>query len=309
LSGVHYSQIKYRELELRTRTLMKLKNTKILWVLFVTILVSACSTNSLLIKYFYGRMDNKMQNSILNYATFSKAQKSEIKQAVDDFFAWHRTSELPKYAQYLEQISKEIKENDFDQASVLDHLNRIRKLSQDSFKRSPVAIAAPFFKTLSDGQVLEIEARLKKRDEKFTEWYEERELTGGDAGRLKKIVKNVGRVGIKLNADQATIIQRGLDQYRGGPLERFEIWNRWEAELIALFQRRSDAEFEEEVTKHLQQYQNQMRLHSPDNHLHNQQVTASVIHELLVSLTPPQKATLLKKIYQIRKTLISIANR
>lgn len=250
-----------------------------------------------------------MQKSILNYATFTKTQKSEIKQAVDDFFAWHRTSELPKYADYLGQISNKIKESDFDQASVLDHLNRIRKMSQDSFKRSPVAIAAPFFKEISDEQVLEIEAHLKKRDEKFTEWYEERELTGGDAGRLKKIVKNVGRVGIKLNAEQAQIIQKGLDQYRGGPLERFEIWNRWEAELIRLFQRRSEAEFEETITQHLQQYQNQMQLHSPENHLHNQQVTARVIDELLVSLTPTQKATLLKKINQIRKTLISIANK
>jgi len=250
-----------------------------------------------------------MQNSILNYATFSKAQKSEIKQAVDEFFAWHRTSELPKYAQYLEQISNEIEQGDFDQAGVLDHLNQIRRMSQYSFKRSPVAKAAPFFKTISDKQVLEIEAHLKKKDEKFTEWYEERELTGGDAGRLKKIVKNVGRVGIKLNADQAKIIQQGLDQYRGGPLERFEIWNRWEAELIRLFHQRSEAEFEETVTQHLQQYQDQMLLHSPENHLHNQRVTADIITELLASLTPPQKATLLKKINKIRKTLISIANR
>jgi len=288
---------------------MKSARVKTCFVVIMTLIIGACSTNSLLIRYFYGQMDNRMQERILDYASFSPAQKSEIRQSVDTFFLWHRTNELPKYAAYLDQLGAEIEDNQFNQSSILEHLRAVRRMSQDSFARSPLARAAPFLKSLSDAQVLEIEARLKQKDDEFEQWYAERQKNDGDVKRVEKIVKNIGRLGIKLNQNQSAIIQSGLDNYRGGPEERFEVWNRWESELVGLLQQRTENVFEQAVSQHLSVYQNQMQLHSPDNHAHNQTNTANIINELLLSLTEQQKTTLLKRLDQASKSLIAIANR
>ncbi len=250
-----------------------------------------------------------MEDRILQYASFSESQKSEIEQSVDEFFLWHRTNEMPRYAEYIETLSAEIESEQFDQASILEHLKNVRKLGEESFQQSPIAKAAPFLKELSDQQVLEVEMHMIEKDKDFDEWLAERQKTGADAQRVQKIVKNIGRLGIKLNPEQAETIKAGVDNYKGGPRERFVVWNRWEAELLQLLQNRSQDEFENKVSSHLAQNQDQMRIESPDTHEHNQRNTAKLINDLLRSLTPQQKSTLLKKLRQTKKSLYTIASR
>ncbi len=250
-----------------------------------------------------------MQDRILEYASFSESQKSEIERSVDAFFLWHRTNEVPRYAEYIAAISNEIESNQFDQTSILEHLKNIRKLSEESFQQSPIAKAAPFLKALTDQQVAEVAMHMKKKDEDFNEWYSERQQSSDDEERVQKIVKNIGRLGIKLNREQADRIKVGLNNYRGGPEERFAVWNKWEEELLDLLRNRLNDDFENRVSLHLAQYQDQMRLHSPENHEHNQINTARLINDLLRSLTLEQKATLLKKLRQTQKSLYTIASR
>ena len=277
------------------------------WVLVVITLLAGCSTNSLLIRYFYGRMDNNMNERILAYASFTPEQESEIRRAVDDYFLWHRQNELPRYADFLSDISKKIDSGDYSKEQILIEIEKVRRLSKRGFMRSPVAGAASFLKTLSDAQVEEIAAHFKKKDQDFLDWYDERKNRGGDKARLNAIVKNTGRFGIKLNGQQKDIIRKGLGRYRGDPKTRFEIWNRWESEFLDLLRQRRQPGFEQAVTTHLAVYQDQARLHSPEQHLHNRNTSVDIILEVLDSMDAQQKQVLINKLLQTRGALLSIA--
>lgn len=278
-------------------------------ILTVAIVLAGCSTNSLLIRYFYGRMDNSMNERILAYASFTPEQKAEIRQTVDQYFHWHRQSELPKYAEFLGDLSRKIDSGDYSREQILADIEKARLLSRRGFMHSPMAGAAPFLKTLSDQQVEEIAAHFDRKNQDFLDWYDERRNQGGDKARLKAIVKNTGRFGIRLNQRQRQIIGEGLGRYRGDPKLRFEIWNRWEDRFLALLRQRHQPGFEQAVSAHVALYQDQARLHDPERHLHNRATSAEIILRVLESLDPEQKRELINKLLQTRSALLAIARK
>lgn len=279
-----------------------------LTVIVVSVLtLASCTTNSFVLGFFYGRMDNRMNERILEVATFSAAQEAEINAGVDRFFSWHRREELPRYADLLLEIQRELAEGVSSEASVLDHMDSVRDFSRAAFLRSPFANSADFLQGLTDRQVTEIADHFRESDRKFREWLKEREQEGGDDRRFRAIVKNVGRFGINLNDDQKQILKASLASIDSDPEDRHQLWNRWEDELITLLKNRNTPGFAEAVTAHLLVYQEQMQIHRARQSAGNRAIVAAMIDKLVDSLDQRQRETLLRKLGETRNSLLKLA--
>lgn len=281
---------------------------RLLTIVVIAVMVAGCTTNSLVIRYFYSRMDNNLSARILAMAEFSDAQKREIQQAVDDYSVWHRQNELPRYAEFIGVLQERVETGQFDQQIVLDDLETVRDFAKVGFLRSPFVQHTDFMKSLSDSQVDQVAAHFEKRDEAFQAWLEKQKSEGGNKRRLKSIVKNTRRFGINLSEEQQQIIATGLNRYDNDPMERHLLWNQWEQELIVLLQNRVDPDFDANLTQHLQQYQDQMRIHNPKRDLHNRKVSAQIIHDVVHNLDPRQKRILVAKLDETRRILLRISS-
>lgn len=281
---------------------------KLLTIFVISAMVAGCTTNSLVIRYFYGRMDNNLNARILAMAEFSDAQKEEIQQAVDAYSVWHRQNELPRYAEFIGVLLHRVETGQFDQQIVMEDLETVRDFAKVGFLQSPFVQHADFMKGLDDRQVDQVAEHFEKRDEAFREWLEKHKKGGGNQRRLKSIVKNTRRFGINLSEEQQQIIAAGLKRYDNDPMERHLLWNRWEQEFIVLLQNREDPDFEVNLTQHLQQYQDQMRIHNPERDLHNRKVSAQIIHDVVDNLDARQKRILIAKLDETRRILLSMSS-
>ena len=276
--------------------------------LLIATLVVGCTTNSLVIRYFYGRIDNNLNARILSMAEFSEAQKAEIKQAVDEYAAWHRRNELPRYAAFIDELQDKVESGQIEFEVVMHDMEVVRDFAKTSFLRSPFVRSPDFMRNLDDSQVNQVEAHFDKQNEAFLERAEQYRSEDGLQKRLKRIVKNTRRFGINLTEEQKQIIADGLRQYDNDAMERHLLWNRWEQELIDLLRERNDPEFESKLTAHLHQYQDQMRIHNPERDLHNRMVSAQLIHDVVQNLDPKQRKILVAKLDETKRILLRISS-
>jgi len=276
--------------------------------LLIATLVAGCTTNSLVVRYFYGRIDNNLNARILSMAEFTESQKAEIKQAVDEYALWHRRNELPRYAAFIDDLRNKVESNQIEFDVVMHNMEVVRDFAKTSFLQSPFVRSPDFMRNLDDSQVTQVEAHFDKQNEAFLERTEQYRSEDGMQKRLKRIVKNTRRFGINLNEEQKQIIDGGLRQYDNNPMERHLLWNRWEQEFIALLRQRNQPDFESKLTGHLRQYQDQMRIHSPERDLHNRKVSAQIIHDVVQNLDPKQRRILVAKLDETKRILLQISS-
>ncbi len=274
----------------------------------ILLLLTGCSANGLVIRYFYGEIDVKLYDRIIAYATFTEEQKAQIKQAVDEYTEWHKQNELPRYAKFLDNLSIQLSEGNMTYQMVLDNFKQAREFARAGFEHSPIYKHPRFFETLTDQQVKQIENHFFEQDKEFEKWYQQRQQDGADKARLERIIKNTKRIAdISLNENQQQVIKTGLEQIKSEPRERHEIYNKWQAEFIDLLYQRQKADFGETIVKHLAVYQDQIELKNPEQYQHSQQIAAQVIADVVSSLDGTQKQNLINRLNQTRETLLKIS--
>ena len=285
---------------------MAAKKITILVILF---LLAGCSANGLVIRYFYGEFDDKLYDRITAFATFTEEQKQQIKQAVSEYKTWHQENELPRYSVFLNRLSTKLESGEITEQTVLDYFGQARNFAKTGFQHSPVYKHPEFFKALTDRQVEEIQNHFAEQDKEFDEWYQQRQEESGEDARLKRIVKNTKRIAdINLNETQQQIIQNGLEKIKSEPLERHEIYNRWQAEFVEILKQRSNPGFMDTVTKHLDTYQDQIKLDNPKQYENNQKIAANTLSLVLNSLDKAQKQALLKRLNETQQTIVKMAS-
>jgi hypothetical protein len=253
-------------------------------------------------------MDNNINNRILAMADFSDAQKEEIRKAVDEYAAWHRRNELPRYVEFIEELQVKVESGLLNHDAVLQDMETARNFAKTGFLKSPFVQSTTFLKSLEDRQVAQVAEHFSRQNEKFLEWMVKRKSERGNEKRLNSIVKNTRRFGITLNDEQQRIISQGLTQYDNDPMERHLLWNHWEQQLIEILEERERPEFEVKLTEHLRLYQDQMRIHNPESDLHNRKVSAQIILDVVQNLDPKQKQILLAQLEQTKKILLRISS-
>ena len=93
---------------------------------FIILLSVSCSST----KIFYNHADLLLINWFESYLELSEKQRSELNIKVENFFTWHRKSELPKIVLFLEGLKVRY-ENGIDKQDI----NWVRAESKILWKR------------------------------------------------------------------------------------------------------------------------------------------------------------------------------
>ena len=205
-------------------------------IFILTLSLLSCSTIG---KFWYERLDIYLAKYFLEYTEFTNEQSNNIRKVTKDFKEWNSKFELPKYKNFLEEITKLSRE-----ISVKD----VEKIFEDSNKlfESNYTFFIPhmviFSKTLSDQQIEEIDGIFQKRVKKWEEdWISEKKDYNDEV--VKSYTRLVRFVGIKLTSEQKEeirIISEGLEDKTFQLIKAQESWNN---ELISILKSREDNDF------------------------------------------------------------------
>ena len=227
----------------------------VLLFLLVTMLVG-CSANRLL----YNRADTFIRWAADDYVTLTREQQAAFDQRLDDFLAWHRSEELPRYREFILSSLATLEDGvTLDEAvAISEEID----LAADRFQLQFVELLLATAEDLSDDQLQEFLAELEQNQ---TDYAEERLVRDEDAyyqDSAKTMNDLVKRLMGRLNAEQKDEIQArskqlmridGLwhdDRARWGSALRVILEEKapgWQAEIRRLGETRSEARIPEYV--------------------------------------------------------------
>ena len=171
----------------------------LLAVLVISVSTSGCTT-----KLAYDFLDWGLYWELKDYVKFTRDQRLLVKDEISQLIDWHRSEELPQYADQLEKLSKELKSG-----ITVGQLEEFSNNLRDSWQRiviKTLPAAVDIISNLNDEQVndffemlIEKEGDDAKKIEKGTHV---RTVKKREAYVSKKIVDVIG----KLNKDQKSLI-------------------------------------------------------------------------------------------------------
>ena len=171
----------------------------LLAVLVISVSTSGCTT-----KLAYDFLDWGLYWELRDYVKFNRDQRFRVKDEISQLIDWHRSEELPQYADQLEKLSKELKSG-----ITVGQLEEFSNNLRDSWQRiviKTLPAAVDIISNLTDEQVndflkmlIEKEGDDAKKIEKGTHV---RTVKKREAYVSKKIVDVIG----KLNKDQKSLI-------------------------------------------------------------------------------------------------------
>ena len=105
------------------------------------------------------------QLSNSGYLDFDKEQTPHVKQAIQDWFSWHRAHQLPEYATWLASVHHKL-EGTLTSTQVCNESEHLKKILAPAFDHA-VQLSAPIVLKLSDIQLQHLEQRYTKSNEEL----------------------------------------------------------------------------------------------------------------------------------------------
>ncbi len=164
--------------------------------LLCTVILAGCSANRLL----YNRADTFIRWAADDYVTLTREQQAAFDQRLDDFLAWHRSEELPRYREFIFSSLATLEDGvTLDEAvAISEEID----LAADRFQLQFVELLLATAEDLSDDQLHEFLAELEQNQ---TDYAEERLVRDEDAyyqDSAKTMNDLVRRLMGRLNAEQ-----------------------------------------------------------------------------------------------------------
>ncbi len=200
-------------------------------LLVLSLLASASGCS---IKMMYNNADRFARWAVNDYIQMDDAQEAYFTAEVDAIHYWHRTNELPLYADYIDSLpatfDKELTEDDVQE--VFDTFYSWWEV----FEAKTLPFVTEMMLSLSDEQVARLPERLEKDNAKFAEDEFDKPLDEVQEEWTKQYSDTMSRFSGRLTKEQRAYLNAQSVRY----VPQFELWaeyrERWQADLMDLLQ-------------------------------------------------------------------------
>jgi len=144
------------------------------------------------------------------YADFGSEQAPRVKDAIRQWFAWHRTSQLPDYAAWLAGVRGKVGES-VTPAQVCRWSDEARTKLDPAVDRM-LALAVPLVAGLTEAQLRHIEQRQAKANDEFRRDFLQPDLDDRAAAALKRTVERAETFYGRVDDAQRRLLAAGLKE-------------------------------------------------------------------------------------------------
>lgn len=277
-----------------------------IWIVALALLVTGCTGN-----FVYNRLDTLTGWYLRSLVSLDDGQRAQLQDWLTQTLAWHRQSELNRYAQFLRELSGQLSQP----AAAADSGHDLAgyELAQHRFevfwddlaaKISPDA--ARLLLSLSPAQVNELLANMEEKSRK-------RAAEAGDADEWRRdqvrgLTRQVKRWTGSVSAPQKALIAATVAQVEPTQAEWLESQHNWQN---ALRQSLNDAAAGDSAAGRIQQLltqpQTQWSAQYTQKERRNRQRYLHLIASLDVSLTSQQRLRLRAELLKLARQFATIA--
>ena len=262
----------------------------LLAVLVISVSISGCTT-----KLAYDFLDWGLYWELKDYVKFTRDQRLLVKEEISQLIDWHRSEELPKYADQLEKLSALL-----ENGLTVEHLEEYYNNLRDSWQRiviKTLPAAVDIISNLNDEQVNDFfEMLIEKEGDDAKEIKNStnaRTLKKREAYVSKKIVGVIG----KLNEDQKSLIAQWVRGMK--PTKELSLGHaiQWRTRMQTVLAKRHNERQLEKKLMVLFANPDQLRSASYRRVIEkNKRLIMQLLFDLNQTLTNQQRSKLVKKL-------------
>ena len=261
----------------------------------LAVLVISVSASGCTIKLAYNFLDWGLYWELKDYVKFNRDQRLLVKDEISQLLDWHRSDELPQYADQLEKLSIGL-----ESGMTVEQLEESYNNLRDSWQRiviKTLPAAADIISNLNDQQLNDFFEMLIEKEEEDAKDIESgtsaRTLEKRESYVSKKIVDVIG----KLNEEQNDLIA----QWAGSmvPTKEFSLVQaiQWRTRMQAAIAERHDEQLLEKNLMVLFANPDQLRSASYRRVIEkNKRLIMQLLFDLNQTLTNQQRSQLVKKL-------------
>ncbi|HDS1756952.1 DUF6279 family lipoprotein [Pseudomonas sp. M5] len=273
---------------------LRLSKALIIATAFALALV-ACSR----IDLAYRNLDRLVPWSLDDYLAMNRDQRSLLDERLKQHLAWHCTTELPGYLDWLDRVRSMVAEGQVTDQALQQRMNEARQ----AIGRVAEAItpsAAELLRGMSDAQVAQLGEALREDISERQEKYVDTPLSKQVARRAERMEKRLTPWFGELTAAQRQRVQTWAQAL--GDQNRQWIANRahWQQQLMLAMNQRSDASFEPRLAQLLQRKESLWTAQYRAAFENSEQQTRSLLIDLLQQSSPAQRQYLQGRLAKVR---------
>jgi len=168
------------------------------------LLLVGCSA----VRLAYGQAPHLMYWWLDGYVEFDAQQGERARDALADWFAWHRATQLTDYAGLLATAQRQILQ-DVTPAEVCQWADELRKRLETGYDQGVPAMA-DMVSTLSAPQLQRVERRYRKADDEFRDEYLQATRSEQLAESNKRAISRAEMIYGDLNDAQRALLAQGI---------------------------------------------------------------------------------------------------
>lgn len=144
-----------------------------------------------------------------NYVDFSGDQTPKVRAALDDYFAWHRSTQLPEYARMLQRLQP-LAADRVSPAQVCAVADEVQALLEAAYEQAVPAMA-DIARTFSAAQIDHLAKRYNRELQEAQRDYLQPDEQERQEAALKRVVDRAESVYGSLDESQRALLAAGLE--------------------------------------------------------------------------------------------------
>ena len=275
---------------------------RLVFLLCIVVCSGGCT-----LKFAYNNLDRFILWQASEYVDLNAEQKEYVRAELDALLYWHRTTQLPVYADRFEALTsavdREVTEQDirafFEDAEVW----------YKALEGKSLPMLTEVLLSLTDEQVAELPKRFARDNEEFIEGEDEMTVLEAQARWRKEYVDAFKTFSGKLTREQDSYLTAQSVRY----VPELAMWaayrERWQAALFAALEERDDVDkFAATFAALVQDQKSYWGEEFTETTEANEAMALEVTAHLLSSLTDKQRVRFAEKVTEIAEDLRDLAS-
>lgn len=270
-----------------------------LLVLGVVLFLQGCG-----IKFWYNRLDWVVPWYVDDYVELTSTQETRLEELMVTKTQWHRRQELPRYIDWLEQLSQDI-----EQGSVAANYEAHNAQMRDFFRTllEEVGLDVVVMMTeLSDQQVEDLLKTLAENDADYLEDFREESEQERLEERTEDIEDSLKEWVGRLTEAQKDMVAQWATELKSTAEERMAYRARWQKALATILENRSDESSEQAVKQLFKNFEHYQSEQLKAAYEHNRNVNKTYLLNLYETLTDKQKKRMLNRLNNYKEDFLDL---
>ena len=271
------------------------------------LLIQSCTNSKLIISPLYNRLDDRMRSRFDEMGDFNDEQKAAFNQRVGTYHVWHRQSELPLYADLMQELAASIAQGDTEPSDVQRWMEDAEFRALKVRECHPINFSFDLMKSLTDEQVVDIEDRFYKEEQEDRERWGSRTPEERIERRIRNMVKWAGRIDLDITPTQRAMLLTALKQQISLREEYRELSDEWDRQFFTLLEQRDSSDFDNEMSAHLSRRSGLLENAYPEQWQANSDLWKNTTMRVLGSMSDEQRSTASRWLEKMARTLQAIS--